>query len=144
MTTRDRTPFNRWFGIRCVSRGEGASVYELEIRPDMLNRRGVAHGGVTSSLLDSALGAAVVSGIAPEEWCATMQLSIQFRQPLRVGRVEARGRMTQRGRRAAYAEGEILDAQGRVLAVAHGAWYVWPTRPGLPDPGPGPDDAGGA
>jgi len=129
MTQIPTTPYNEWFGIHCVTRGDGRSVYELEVTARMLNRRGVAHGGTASSLLDSALGSAVVSGIAAEEWCATTQLSIQFRKPLRAGRVTARGRMTQRGRHAAFAEGEILDADGNILATAHGTWYIWPQRP---------------
>jgi uncharacterized protein (TIGR00369 family) len=123
------SPFNRWFGLRCLSRGNGAATYELIVTERLLNQRGVAHGGAAGSLLDTALGAAVVSGIAPEEWCATLQLSVQFRHPLRPGRVTAHGRMVQRGRRAAFAEGEITDGEGKVLASAQGTWYIWPSRP---------------
>ena len=123
------TPFNRWFGMRCLARGEGSSEYELVVTGALANRRGVAHGGAVSSLLDTALGAAVVSGIAPEEWCATLELSIQFREPVREGRVIGRGRLVKRGRHAAFAQGEIVDEAGKVLAVAHGTWYIWPRRP---------------
>ena len=123
------TPFGRWFGMRCIEQNEGRTLYELEVTPNMTNKRGVAHGGVTASLLDTALGAAVVSGIKSEEWCATMQLSIQFRRPVRLGRVFGRGRMVNRGRHAAHAEGEVVNEEGKVLAVAHGTWYIWPGRP---------------
>lgn len=123
------TAFNRWFGIRCVSVDRGRSEYELEVTTTLANRRGVAHGGAVSSLLDTALGAAVVSGIAQEEWCATLELSIQFREPVRLGRVLGRGRMVKRGRHAAFAEGEVVDSGGKVLAVGHGTWYIWPGRP---------------
>jgi uncharacterized protein (TIGR00369 family) len=75
------------------------------------------------------MGAAVVAGIAPQEWCATLQLSVQFRRPLRPGRVIAHGRMVQRGKAAAFAEGEIVDPAGAVLAVGQGTWYIWPSRP---------------
>ncbi len=124
------TSFSKWFGMRCLSRGEGRSEYEFVVTKRVTNKRGVAHGGVTTSLLDTALGAAVVSGIRPEEWCATLELSVQFRQPLRLGRVTARGRMVKRGRHAAFAEGEVLGPDGEVLASAHGTWYIWPGRPG--------------
>lgn len=123
--------FNRWFGISRVERERGRAEYELRVTSRMLNRRGAAHGGVVTALLDSALGAAVVSAIAPEEWCATLQLSVQFREPVRPGRVVGRGRMIKRGRHAAFAEGEVLDATGAVLASAHGTWYVWARRPAL-------------
>jgi len=123
------TPFNEWFGMRCVRRGRGETVYELQVTSDLLNKRGVAHGGVVASLLDTALGSAVVSGLGPEEWCATLELSVQFREPVRMGRIFGHGRMKKRGRRAAFAEGEVVNERQETLAVAHGTWYVWPRRP---------------
>ena len=103
--------------------------YELIVGPDHLNRRGVAHGGVVTGLLDSALGTAVVSAITAEEWCGTLELSIQFREPIFPGTITAEGRMVRRGRTAAFAEGEVRDAHGKILATAHGVWTIWPTRP---------------
>ncbi|HET6372918.1 MAG TPA: DsbA family protein [Candidatus Polarisedimenticolia bacterium] len=126
---RPLTPFGRWFGLRCLERGSGASVYELVVTTDLLNRRGTAHGGVVTSLLDTALGAAVVSGISAEEWCATLDLSVQFLEPVRPGRIVGKGQMVKRGRFAAFARGEVLDADGKSLAVGQGTWYIWPRRP---------------
>ena len=125
----DGTPFNRLLGARCLRRADGGSLYELALGPDHLNRRGVAHGGVVASLLDAAMGTAVVSAIAAEEWCGTMELSVQFREPVRPGVIVGEGRMVRRGRTAAFAEGEVRDASGKVLAVAHGVWTIWPARP---------------
>jgi uncharacterized protein (TIGR00369 family) len=89
----------------------------------------VAHGGVVASLLDMALGAAVVTSIEPQEWCGTVQISVQFREPVRPGKVRAEGRMVRRGRSVAFAEGELRDSAGKVLATAHGAWTIWPVKP---------------
>ena len=57
MKTSDEntTPFNRLLGTRCLFKKEGKSRYELSLGPDHLNRRGVAHGGVVASLLDTAM-----------------------------------------------------------------------------------------
>lgn len=123
------TPFNQLLGTRCLRKEGGGSKYELTIGPDHLNRRGVAHGGVVASLLDTALGAAVISTLAPEEWCGTLEISIQFREPVRPGVVAAEGRVARRGRSVAFAEGEIRDAAGKILATAHGVWTVWPQKP---------------
>ena len=126
---RDEPPFHALLGVRRVSHGGGLARYELTVGPQHLNRRGVAHGGVVASLLDSALGTAVVSAITKEEWCGTMELSIQFREPIFPGPITAEGRMARRGRTAAFAEGEIRDAAGKILATAHGVWTIWPSRP---------------
>ena len=123
------TPFNDLLGSRMVLRETGRMRYELTVGPDHLNRRGVAHGGVVASLLDTALGAAVVSSITKEEWTGTLELSVQFREPVRPGVVTAEGRMVRRGKTAAFAEGEIRDAAGKILAVAHGVWTIWPRKP---------------
>ena len=126
---RPSPPFHDLIGSRCVLRESGRAQYELTVGVDHLNRRGVAHGGVVASLLDIALGTAVVSSIAPEEWCGTMELSIQFREPVRQGVVTVEGRMARRGRTAAFAEGEVRDRSGKMLATAHGVWTIWPHKP---------------
>ena len=125
----DTTAFNRLLGARCLSRQSGQACYQLEVGEDHLNRRRVAHGGVVASLLDTALGGAVVSAIEKEEWCGTLQLSVQFRDPVLPGTVTAEGRMARRGRTAAFAEGEIRDQAGKILATAHGIWTIWPRKP---------------
>ena len=122
------TPFNDLLGTRCVLREPGRTRYELTVGPDHLNRRGVAHGGVTASLLDTALGAAVITTMEPEEWTGTLEISVQFRDPVLPGVVTAEGRVARRSRSIAFAEGEIRDPSGRILATAHGVWTIWPGR----------------
>ncbi|HUD71255.1 MAG TPA: PaaI family thioesterase [Dongiaceae bacterium] len=132
----EEPPFHDLIGARRRESAHGRAVYDLTVGPQHLNRRGVAHGGVVSALLDMALGTAVVSAILPEEWCGTMQLSVQFREPVLPGAIVAEGRMARRGRTAAFAEGEVRDARGTILATAHGVWTIWPSRPPAPRPRP--------
>ena len=131
MTSADesRFPLGDLLGFDRIRHSAAGVVLEAEIRPELLNRRGVVHGGVLSALLDSALGGAVVAGINPAEWCATLQLSIQYISGGRRGPLHASGRMTRRGPRCAFAEGEVLDARGKLIARAQGTWYIWPERP---------------
>ena len=131
----ERIPaFNKMLGMDRIRAGRGVAEVALDLRQELTNRRGVAHGGVITSLLDVALGSAVVSGIRPEEWCGTVQLNVQFREPGQGAKLTAHGRMVKRGRHLAFAEGEIIDPQGRIVATAQGTWYVWPSRPGTGSP----------
>lgn len=123
-------PFDEHMGIEVIRRSDGETEIALQLEPHHLNRRGVAHGGVISYLLDAALGGAVVASIPKEWWCATTALNIQYLRGPRGGRLTARGRVARRGRRIAFAAGEVLDDQGRVLATATGNWHLWPYRPG--------------
>ncbi len=128
-TDEEHSPLGDLLGFTQVEQSSEGVVLEAEIRPELLNRRGVVHGGVLSALLDSALGGAVVAAIDPEEWCATLQLSVQYISGGRRGPLRAGGRMTRRGPRCAFAEGEVLDARGKLIARAQGTWYIWPERP---------------
>jgi uncharacterized protein (TIGR00369 family) len=129
LPSRPMLPLHDLLGFTAVESETGRLVLAAEVRPELCNRRGVLHGGVLSALADSALGGAVVAGIAPEEWCATLQISVQFVNGARRGPLRAEGRMVRRGRRVAFAAGEIRDADGEVVATAQGTWFVWPRRP---------------
>lgn len=48
-------PFSQWLQIQRVEEGPGRSVLRMKIRGEMLNGFGIAHGGITYSLADSAL-----------------------------------------------------------------------------------------
>jgi acyl-CoA thioesterase len=50
----DKDPFSQWMGMELVSVGEGSCVLRMQVRNEMLNGFGVAHGGITFSLADSA------------------------------------------------------------------------------------------
>ncbi|NIM00712.1 MAG: hotdog fold thioesterase, partial [Acidobacteria bacterium] len=123
-------PFDTFLGTEFALDDDGQVVASLELQPHHLNLRGVPHGGVMTSLLDSALGAAVVRSIPEEWWCATTSLSTQFIGGVREGTLIARGRVVRRGRSIAFAAGEVRDAEGKLLASATGTWHLWPFKPG--------------
>ncbi len=127
-------PFNQYLGIRVVRMEGGAAEASIELAPHHTNNRGVAHGGVVSSLLDSAMGAAVISAIPKEWWCATTGLSIQFVAGAREGSLSAKGLVVRRGRTIAFVSGEAHDANGRLVATAQGTWHLWPHKPEMERP----------
>jgi uncharacterized protein (TIGR00369 family) len=126
-------PFHTYMGFNLERMADGEAVATLELAEHHCNKRGVAHGGVVSSLLDTALGAAVISTMPKEWWCATISLSIQFLGGVTSGKLIATGRVIRRGRRVAFANGEIRDEAGRRIASAEGSWHLWPFHPGKPE-----------
>jgi len=125
----DVPPFNTYLGTEIVRRDDGEVEVALELQPHHLNRRGVAHGGVITSLLDSALGGAVISSMPKEWWCATTTLTTQFIGGAGEGRLVATGRLLRRGQSVAFAAGEVHDVRGKIVASATGTWHLWPHRP---------------
>jgi acyl-CoA thioesterase len=47
--------FSQWLGIKVIEQREGYCRLGMVIRKDMLNGFGIAHGGISYSLADSAL-----------------------------------------------------------------------------------------
>ena len=60
---------------------------ELDIRPDLLNPFGTAHGGVLASLVDHVLGAVMYPIIPRGAWAATTQLNLNLVAPAREGTI---------------------------------------------------------
>lgn len=46
--------FSAWMGMEVVEVSEGKAIVRMKVRHEMLNGHGVAHGGITFTLADSA------------------------------------------------------------------------------------------
>ena len=84
------------------------------------NPIGSVHGGYAATLLDSAMGLAVHTMLPPGSGYTTLEFKISFIRGMstQTGTVRAEGKVLNVGRRAATAEGRILDAAGKLLAHA--------------------------
>ena len=107
-------------GLEITEVEEGRVVFAATPSEDAYNPLGSVHGGYIATLLDSALGCAVHSSLKAGLGYTTLELKINYLRPLSAatGRIEAEGRVVQTGRRAAFAEGKVTDARGRVYATA--------------------------
>jgi uncharacterized protein (TIGR00369 family) len=95
-----------------------------------LNINGVVHGGVYATILDTAMGASVVSLLREGETTATTSLYVEFLRAAREGEVlTARGEVLRRGRHIAFAEGNLTGTDGERYSQARGTWYIWSSEP---------------
>ena len=46
--------FSQWLGIERIEESPGHCILQMLVRPEMVNGFGIAHGGITYSLADSA------------------------------------------------------------------------------------------
>lgn len=114
-------------GLRDLGVQDGESVLQLDLAPRHMSRAQRAHGGVLFSLLDSALGRAILSHLPEGRGCATVEIKINYFRPVQHGTITARGRMKEKTRSLAYAEGEITNQEGKVLARASGTFFLTDT-----------------
>lgn len=88
------------------------------------NPIGFVHGGYAATLLDSCMGAAVMTTLKAGKVFTTLETKVNFVRALttKTGPVVAEGRIIHVGERVGTAEGRIVDAQGKLYA--HGTSTV--------------------
>ncbi|HEY7659650.1 MAG TPA: PaaI family thioesterase, partial [Actinomycetota bacterium] len=93
-----------------------------------LNLAGMLHGGVIATLADVACGLAYRTRIATGTMAVTSSLTVTYLAGGGAGVVTARGRVLKRGGRFGYAEADVVDATGTLLARASATFSVLPDR----------------
>ena len=105
---------------RGVEQGGGRSVIEWEATPEYCFHDGgggfIVHGGMVTTLLDTAMGGACWTVVDDEESFLTADLHVEFLRSARPGVLRAEGRVVQRNRRVAFCAAELFDADGALLA----------------------------
>jgi uncharacterized protein (TIGR00369 family) len=106
--------------IRAVEVEAGQVVFELIPQEWHYNPIGSVHGGVLSTLLDSALGCAVHSRLPAGTGYTSLEIKVNFVRPVTIGTgtIRCQGTVLSLGRRAATAEAKITTADGKLVAHA--------------------------
>jgi uncharacterized protein (TIGR00369 family) len=113
----------------------GFTMEELEIgqvvfscTPDesLYNPIGMVHGGLVCTLADTVVGCAVHTTLEAGLTYTSIDLSVSYLRPVTSvsGALRATGRVTKPGRRVAFADAEIIDGEGKVVATATGSCLV--------------------
>jgi uncharacterized protein (TIGR00369 family) len=139
-----RSKFHRTFlGAHLERVAPGEVDVSLQVETRHLNLAGTLHGGLIATLADTATGLALRTTLDAGTTSLTSSLSVTFLRPGHPGKVTAMGRVVKRGTRFGYAEADVEDGEGRLLARAAATFTVMPDRPpDGPFAGPLPADPG--
>jgi len=126
-TMWERSPFNRLLGIQVESVESGRAVVLLPVRDEHVGdpRRPSLHGGVLSSLIDTAGGAAAWSALAAGESVSTVDLMVDYLEPGRLaGPLRAEAELVRKGNRVCHVrvrvtQDTVLVAEGRAIYNIH-------------------------
>ena len=78
----------------------------------------IVHGGMVTTLLDTAMGGACYSVLDEDETFLTADLYVEFFRPARPGIVRAEGRVVHRTKRMVFCAADLSDPDGTHLASA--------------------------
>ncbi|SCG17227.1 uncharacterized domain 1-containing protein [Micromonospora echinofusca] len=110
---------------------EGWVAVELVPQEFHYNPLGTVHGGVISTLLDTAAACAVHTTLPAGVGYTSLDLNVKFLRPVTVasGTLRCEGTVLQSGRRTALAEAKLLDAKSRLVAHATSTCLLFPLDP---------------
>ncbi len=112
-------------GYRLTHWEEGLAEGRLELDQRHLNRQGLLHGGVMTTLLDAVLGYCGIFTALPERnrRALTLSLTCNFVGAARPGdSVIVTAKRTGGGQSVFFASGEARDQDGRLLGTAEGVF----------------------
>ena len=105
-------------GFKLESVEKGRAVLRLDVRRRHRQLHGVVHGGILAAMADTAAAIASYTVLPKGTMLATVELSINYLEPVPRGRIKAEGRVLRAGRNFVVAECEIRIEDGSLAAKA--------------------------
>ncbi|MFC4243407.1 PaaI family thioesterase [Gryllotalpicola reticulitermitis] len=129
-TGKPFAPIAEHFNMTEVGYAVGDVTFEATPDASHYNPIGTVHGGFAAALLDSACGSAVHTTLRPGEAYTSLEIKVNFLRTITTdtGTVRVHGWVTKTGSRASFAEADIRDAAGKVLATASSTCAVFPAK----------------
>ncbi len=112
-----RTPVNRHFRFRLMSRSRESVAVSMEVLPDYIQEEGVVQGGIISAIADNAAVYAFVPDLVEGEGITSVEFKMNFLRPATMegGLLEATSRVVHRGRRIGVSDVEVRQS-GELIA----------------------------
>lgn len=100
----------------------------VPITPLIHNPLNIVHGGMTATLLDSAMGGAAMQVLPDHLTAVTSQLNIHYLRPGTGKTLESKATVVHAGKQLVVVEGNAFDDRNRMIAKATGTFFVIPRK----------------
>jgi len=131
-------PYYSLLSMKILEVGVGFSVLEIDLSEKHLHSFNFVHGGVFASIIDSATFWAVFYSVEDQESAVvSVDLKLNFLAPAMSGKLIAKGRLIKVGKKLGYAESEVTNENGTLLAHGTSTLMILPgkglsSNPSLP------------
>jgi uncharacterized protein (TIGR00369 family) len=105
-------------GFDVESVQDGRAIFRMDVRPKHKQIHGVVHGGVLAALADTTAAIAAYTVIPRGMELATLELKINYLEPVPGGRVKADAKVLRSGRNFIVTECDIFNETGSLAAKA--------------------------
>ena len=110
--------FAKMIGMRLTEMSAGEATIEIEMRDELRQPHGLLHGGVTATLIDTAMAFAVITVLDKDEVASTVDLTVHYLRPHTEGAFSATAKIVRIGKRLIFVSSEVFNAQGKAIATA--------------------------
>lgn len=111
-------PFAKLIGMRLVGLKMDEATISIEMRDDLRQPSGVLHGGVTATLIDTAMAFAVRTRLAVDEPTATIDLTVHYLRPHLNGTFTCTAKVVRAGRRIFTVSADVVNEDRKHIATA--------------------------
>ncbi|RDV12433.1 PaaI family thioesterase [Arthrobacter sp. RT-1] len=122
-----RPPMAALMNLDLVDVASGRVEFECRPAEAHYNPLGVVHGGLACTLLDTVVGCAAHSTLAPGFGYTSIDLSVSYLRPITLKHaiLRAEGSVVKTGSRVIFAEGRVMGPTGELLATATSSLLVF-------------------
>src|SRR5881227_511312 len=107
-------PFARLIGMCLEGLELDRATISVAIRDDLRQPSGVLHGGVTPTLIDTAMAFAVRTRLEPSAATATIDLTVHYLRPLVEGKAICTGTVVRAGKRVFTVSADVHNDEGKL------------------------------
>jgi len=111
-------PFAKLIGMRLADLRPDEAVISIEMRDDLRQPSGILHGGVTATLIDTAMAFAVRTRLPVDEATATIDLTVHYLRPHVTGTLTCNAKVVRAGKRIFTVSADVAGAEGKLIATA--------------------------
>lgn len=111
-------PFSKLIGMELVDLQPDVAVISIEMRDDLRQPSGVLHGGVTATLIDTAMAFAVRTRLGLTEATATIDLTVHYLRPHVTGTFTCTAKIVRAGKRIFTVSADVVNDDGKHIATA--------------------------
>ena len=113
-----KLPFSQMIGMKLVDIRRDEAVISIDMRDELRQPQGLLHGGVTATLIDTAMAFAVITRLAPDEKASTIDLTVHYLRPHTEGTFTCSAKLVRAGKRIFTVSADVANEAGKLIATA--------------------------
>lgn len=128
LTSKRQTEYSTYISsmmkMEITARGENSLEITVPITPILSNSLGIVHGGLTATLMDTAMGSAANMSLPEGAAAVTAEMKVNYTSPGTGGSLRCEAIVLHRGKKVIVTESKVFGDENQLIAVSTGTFFV--------------------